>query len=107
MNSTNLSKNTKAMSNNHTKKNLDNNSKTKNLTTYLPTVFLHRDAPSMIEESDIDEVVVTNSVPHDTQKSKTSKIKTVDISILLAEAIRRIHNKESMSHLFRNVTMED
>ena len=66
-----------------------------------------RDAPSMIDSSDIDEVVVTNSVPHDTQKSKTSKIKTVDISILLAEAIRRIHNKESMSHLFRNVTMED
>ena len=72
----------------------------------LITAFL-RDAPSMIDSSDIDEVVVTNSVPHDTQKSKTSKIKTVDISILLAEAIRRIHNKESMSHLFRNVTMED
>jgi len=69
--------------------------------------ILSRDAPSMIDSSDIDEVVVTNSVPHDTQKSKTSKIKTVDISILLAEAIRRIHNKESMSHLFRNVTMED
>jgi len=69
--------------------------------------ILSRDAPSMIESSDIDEVVVTNSVPHDTQKSKTHKIKTVDISILLAEAIRRIHNKESMSHLFRNVTMED
>ena len=71
------------------------------------TPFFSRDAPSMIESSDIDEVVVTNSVPHDTQKSKTHKIKTVDISILLAEAIRRIHNKESMSHLFRNVTMED
>ena len=73
---------------------------------FLITALL-RDAPSMIDSSDIDEVVVTNSVPHDTQKSKTSKIKTVDISILLAEAIRRIHNKESMSHLFRNVTMED
>ena len=71
------------------------------------TPLSSRDAPSMIESSDIDEVVVTNSVPHDTQKSKTHKIKTVDISILLAEAIRRIHNKESMSHLFRNVTMED
>merc|ERR1712055_1174439 len=55
--------------------------------------ILSRDAPSMIDSSDIDEVVVTNSVPHDTQKSKTHKIKTVDISILLAEAIRRIHNK--------------
>jgi len=69
--------------------------------------ILSREAPKLIEESCIDEVVVTNSVPHDTQKAKTAKIKTVDISILLAEAIRRIHNKESMSHLFRNVTMED
>ena len=69
--------------------------------------ILSREAPNLIEESCIDEVVVTNTVPHDSQKAKTSKIKTVDISILLAEAIRRVHNKESMSHLFRNVTMED
>ena len=69
--------------------------------------ILSKEAPVLIQESCIDEVVVTNSVPHDTQKAKTDKIKTVDISILLAEAIRRIHNKESMSHLFRNVTMED
>jgi len=65
------------------------------------------DAAKLLQDSQVDEVVVTNTVPHDTQKSKTDKIKTVDISILLAEAIRRIHNKESMSHLFRNVTMED
>ena len=69
--------------------------------------ILSKEAPVLIQQSAIDEVVVTNSVPHDTQKAKTNKIKTVDISILLAEAIRRIHNKESMSHLFRNVTMED
>ena len=79
----------------------------KQISEPMVNFILPRDAPSMIESSDIDEVVVTNSVPHDTQKSKTHKIKTVDISILLAEAIRRIHNKESMSHLFRNVTMED
>ena len=69
--------------------------------------ILSADAPRLIEESPIDEVVVTNTVPHDMQKLQCHKIKTVDISILLAEAIRRIHNKESMSHLFRNVTLED
>merc|ERR1719322_1644295 len=69
--------------------------------------ILSGDAPSQIQESPIDEVVVTNTVPHDMQKLQCHKIKTVDISILLAEAIRRIHNKESMSHLFRNVTLED
>lgn len=53
------------------------------------------------------KVVVTNTIPHELQKMQCHKIKTVDISILLAEAIRRIHNKESMSYLFKNVTLED
>jgi len=69
--------------------------------------ILSKEAPRLIEDSAIDEVVVTNSVPHDVQKLQCHKIKTVDISILLAEAIRRIHNKESMSHLFRHVRLED
>ncbi|KAL1453343.1 hypothetical protein WDU94_007484 [Cyamophila willieti] len=69
--------------------------------------LLSSDAPRLIEESPIDEVVVTNTIPHDVQKLQCSKIKTVDISILLSEAIRRMHNKESMSYLFRNVTLED
>ena len=65
------------------------------------------EAPQLIEESPIDEVVVTNTVPNEEKKLECGKIKTIDISILLAEAIRRIHNKESMAHLFRNVTVED
>jgi len=69
--------------------------------------ILSKEAPRLLEESEIDEVVVTNTVPHDVQKLQCHKIKTVDISILLAEAIRRIHNKESMSHLFRHVRLED
>jgi len=69
--------------------------------------LLSADAPRLIEESAIDEVVVTNTVPHDVQKIHCHKIKTVDVSILLAEAIRRLHNKESLSYLFRNITMED
>jgi len=69
--------------------------------------LLSSDSPRLIEDSQIDEVVVTNTVPHEVQKLQCSKIKTIDISILLAEAIRRIHNKESMSALFKNVTLED
>ena len=34
------------------------------------------------------------------------KIKTIDISILLTEAVRRIYNGELMSYLFRNIPME-
>lgn len=69
--------------------------------------LLSSDAPRLIEDSPIDEVVVTNTIPHEIQKMQCHKIKTIDISILLSEAIRRIHNKESMSYLFKNVTLED
>jgi len=69
--------------------------------------LMSSDAPMLIESSPVDEVVVTNTVPHDMQKLQCVKIKTVDISVLLAEAIRRIHHSESMSFLFKNVTQED
>jgi len=69
--------------------------------------LLSKDAPKLIESSPIDEVVVTNTVPHEIQKMVCHKIKTIDVSILLAEAIRRMHNNESMSYLFRNVGLED
>ncbi|ELW68289.1 Phosphoribosyl pyrophosphate synthase-associated protein 1 [Tupaia chinensis] len=69
--------------------------------------ILSADAPRLIEESSIDEVVVTNTVPHEIQKLQCPKIKTVDISLILSEAIRRIHNGESMAYLFRNITVDD
>ncbi|XP_077354900.1 phosphoribosyl pyrophosphate synthase-associated protein 2 isoform X2 [Festucalex cinctus] len=69
--------------------------------------ILSCDAPRFIEESAIDEVVVTNTIPHELQKLQCPKIKTVDISMILSEAIRRIHNGESMSYLFRNIGVDD
>lgn len=53
------------------------------------------------------QVVVTNTVPHEVQKMQCHKIKTVDISGMLSEAIRRIQNQESMSHLFQNISCQD
>ncbi|KAK3090493.1 hypothetical protein FSP39_012283 [Pinctada imbricata] len=69
--------------------------------------LLSSDAPRQIEESCIDEVVVTNTVPHEIQKMQCHKIKTVDIHIMLTEAIRRIQNNESMSYLFRDIGIDD
>ncbi|XP_070579874.1 phosphoribosyl pyrophosphate synthase-associated protein 2-like isoform X2 [Ptychodera flava] len=69
--------------------------------------LLSSDAPKKLEESAIDEVVVTNTVPHELQKLQCNKIQTIDISIILSEAIRRIHFGESMSYLFRNIASED
>lgn len=69
--------------------------------------LLSAEAPRLIEESAIDEVVVTNTVPHEIQKLQCPKIKTVDVSMILAEAIRRTHNGESMAYLFRNIAVDD
>ncbi|KAF1585577.1 UNVERIFIED_CONTAM: Phosphoribosyl pyrophosphate synthase-associated protein 2, partial [Eudyptes robustus] len=67
--------------------------------------ILSADAPKIIEDSCIDEVIVTNTVPHEVQKMRCHKIKTVDISMILCEAIRRIQNKESMAFLFKDITL--
>jgi ribose-phosphate pyrophosphokinase len=56
-------------------------------------------ARERIEESVIKEVVVTNTVPHDRQDFGP-KMHVLDVSDILAEAIRRIHEERSLSSLF-------
>lgn len=50
---------------------------------------------------DLLEVVITNSIPHDV--AGNSKIKQLSIAPLLAEAIARTHNEESISTLFEEI----
>lgn len=57
------------------------------------------DALKNITQSPITEVVVTNSVPF-TRFDECPKIKVLDISKMMAEAIKRIHYNESVSTLF-------
>jgi ribose-phosphate pyrophosphokinase len=58
-----------------------------------------------IGQSVITELVVTNTIPNEDKKCICPKIKTIDISATLAEAIRRTHNGESVSYLFENVPL--
>lgn len=53
------------------------------------------------------QILVTNTIPHEQHKKLCSKVKSIDISLLLSEAIRRIYYGESMSYLFRNIPLED
>lgn len=57
-------------------------------------------AVEIIESSHLKEVVVTNSIPQGDNLLKTNKLKVIDIAPMLAEAIRRTHNGESISVLF-------
>jgi ribose-phosphate pyrophosphokinase len=53
-----------------------------------------------IEESPIKEMVVTDSIALRDDARDCGKLKVVTVSRLLAEAIRRINNEESISSLF-------
>ncbi|HET7542919.1 MAG TPA: ribose-phosphate pyrophosphokinase [Polyangiaceae bacterium] len=57
-------------------------------------------AVQRIEESPLEEVVVTNSVLASEEARSSKKIKFLSIGRLLGEAIRRIHNSDSVSSLF-------
>ncbi|KAF0506725.1 ribose-phosphate pyrophosphokinase 3 [Gigaspora margarita] len=64
--------------------------------------ILSGNAIDVINDSYLEKLVVTNTVPHDDKKHICSKLDTIDISSTLAEAIRRTHNGESVSFLFSN-----
>jgi ribose-phosphate pyrophosphokinase len=53
-----------------------------------------------IKASPIEEVVVTNSVPLSQDKRTAARITVLTVAPLLGEAIRRIHDEESVSTLF-------
>ena len=53
-----------------------------------------------IERSCLEEVVVTNSIPLSERGSACEKIKQLSVARLLGEAVKRIHNSDSVSSLF-------
>ncbi len=57
-------------------------------------------AVERIEASELDSVIVTNTIPASEGTRNCQKIKYVSIGKLLAEAIRRIDSKDSLSSLF-------
>ncbi len=57
-------------------------------------------AVQRIEKSVLEEVVVTNSIAPSEEARQSEKIRFLSIGRLLGEAIRRIHNSDSVSSLF-------
>ena len=54
----------------------------------------------MAECKALEELVITDSIPLSSKAKKVSKIKQLTVAPLLAEAIKRIHNEQSISCLF-------
>jgi ribose-phosphate pyrophosphokinase len=62
------------------------------------------DAIQRIDASAIDKIVTTNTVPQgEHQQLFGDRLEVIDVSRVFAEAIRRIHNGESISMLFDHI----
>jgi ribose-phosphate pyrophosphokinase len=53
-----------------------------------------------INASQLAQVITTNSIPTEDKQAECSKLNTLSIGSLLAEAIKRIHSEDSVSSLF-------
>ncbi len=62
-------------------------------------------AVERIARSAFEELVVTDTIPLAPEK-RHPKIKVLSVASVLAEAIRRIHREQSVSLLFKHVTIE-
>jgi len=67
---------------------------------YCTHPVLSGPAVSNIEKSQLDELVVTDTIPLTAEAQACSKIRQLSLAELLAETIRRISNEESVSSLF-------
>ena len=67
---------------------------------YITHPVLSGPAIERINNSSIDELVVTNSIPLSQEAEKCSKIRVISLAPTIAECIRRLNNEESLSALF-------
>jgi len=67
---------------------------------YITHAVLSGPAVSRIKESELDEVVVTDTIPLNAEAKACSKIRQLSTAELLGETMRRISNEESVSSLY-------
>ena len=67
---------------------------------YATHPVLSGDAIKNIESSELDELVVTDTIPFVDIAKNCKTIRQLSVSHLLAESIIRVHTEESLSSLF-------
>ncbi|OSD03414.1 phosphoribosyl pyrophosphokinase [Trametes coccinea BRFM310] len=65
--------------------------------------ILSGNALKNVEQSSLEKLIVTNTLPQSENVARCSKIEVIDIGNVLAEVIRRSHYGESVSKLFDEV----
>ena len=70
------------------------------VSAYITHPVLSGPAIERITNSQIDELVVTNSIPLTQDGQKCSKIRVISIAPLISECIKRLSNEESLSAVF-------
>ncbi len=61
---------------------------------------LSDNAIEKVNNSTIEELIVTNTIPPDSKKERCKKLTILSIAPLIGEAIKRIHEESSISSLF-------
>lgn len=72
----------------------------KKVVAYCTHPVLSGGAIQRVEESDLDELVVTDTIPLSEEANNSSTIRVLSVDELLAETIRRIVRSDSVSSLF-------
>ena len=67
---------------------------------YITHPVLSGPAIERLNKSEIDELIVTNSIPLNKDAKKCSKISVISIANIIAECITRLSNEESLSEMF-------
>jgi len=70
------------------------------IVAYAVHPVLSGPAVERIQSSNIEEVVVTDTIPLRENALKCRKITTLSVAKIFGEAIRRIHSADSLSTLF-------
>ena len=72
----------------------------KSVKAYITHPVLSGPAIDRLNDSAIDELVVTNSIPLNKEAQKCSKIRVISLANTIAECITRLSNEESLSEMF-------
>ncbi len=67
---------------------------------YCTHAVLSGDAVDRINDSELDSVVVTDTIPLSKTAQECCKIRSLTVTDLIAEAMMRVHSQESVSSLF-------